>query len=220
MMSALNARGKKGTDALGSLYQVSPLRDFSRLGKTIRILPPCPWLWWGHAVPLSRLRYIPTLWLDLSSTHVDWEMREEDGRHSTSEQNFHKWLCFGSASCPFSVPWGQLSFRDLGAGTAVGPPLLTDMSKKQKCLLLQGWGFGVIPAAKLTNTENILYFQSESWKYNGALHCHFTWISVLVLDSVNYLDYATEELQLFPAIWMCTDSKETFQEIVLAGAPG
>lgn len=35
---------------------------------------------------------------------------------------------------------------------AAGPPLRTDTSKKQKCLLWQGWGFGVIPAAKLTNT--------------------------------------------------------------------
>lgn len=79
---------------------------------------------------------------------------------------------------------------------------------------------GVIPTIKLTNTTNTLDFQSESWKDNGALHCHFTWISVFILDSANYLDYATRKLQLISSNFNVYKLKETFQGIVLAGAPG
>lgn len=196
MMSALNARGKKGIGALGLLYQVCPLRNFSRLEKTARILHPCPWLWWCHAVPLSRLRYIPILWLNLASTRVDWEMREQDGRHSRSEQNFHKWPCFGSASCPFSVPWGQLSFRDLGAGTSSRPTSANWHEQETEMFALarlRFWSDSCSQADQHTLfPERTLEVQWSS-KLPFYLNIGF---SLTRLTQSTTLDYATGELQL------------------------
>ena len=174
-------------------------------GSTSLPLTVTVWL----AVSLSKSRFIHVLRSALASefalTKRTWEV---DVIYSMSEHKFYEWLFqFCLFLALFPVPWEQCVLQGPGSSYSSWPTSadwheweMNIGSCKASC-----WDFAVITAARLTNMTNTLHFQSELWKYNSVLNCHFALILVLVLSGwllVNYLDHAIGEFQL-----LSSDSK-------------